>query len=148
MVLAVCYCMHFKNVASWLQWCTNFSFGENFPLLFMSSWDEIKNTTKSFDKLPPLGSHYSLHAYCMYMIFNFFFIASTCGLTKPQMVWNLWHVWTKYRCGKALARKVGAVQKNKNSRLQKADLINQRFHRWSLLGCWSKKSSWGNLAVP
>lgn len=129
MVLAMC------TTACTLKCCNSatlthsFSFGANFPLLFISSWGKIKNITEHFDK-EAATFRQSLFPACLLHVLNryYFFVASMCNLTKTIMVWNFWHVWRKYSCREAVAWKAGAVQ-NKNSRLQKADFINQRFRR-------------------
>lgn len=116
------------------------------PLYFLMRWN--KKITKYFDK-ESTTFRQSLFPACLLCVLDCycFFIASACNLTITKMVWNFWHVWRKYSCREALAWKAGEVQ-NKNSRLQKADFINQRFRRWTLLGYWSKKKSWRNLAAP
>lgn len=119
----------------------SFSFGASFPLLFIFPLHEIKNIAKYFDKEAATFRQSLLSACLLHVLDCYcFFIASTCNLTKRKMVWNFRHVWRKCSCRQALAWKAGAVQ-NKNSRLHKADFINQRFHRWTFLGCWSKKKN-------
>lgn len=115
------------------------------PVYFLMRWNKKYHKTlwqaAAFcQSLFPVCLLHVLSCYC-------FFIAVTCNLTKPKMGWNFWHVWRKYSCRKTLASKAGAVG-NKNSRLQKADFINQRFHRWTLLEYWSKKKKLKKSGKP